>query len=298
MGIDGDVVLFPYFQHGKMIRVNKGFGQPRSSYTQRKRASRSRKEACMVLGEENVGRGRQKGRKELVAQSYWTLCDPMDCCPPGSSVHGILQARILEWVAISSSRGSPRPRDRTHVSCTAGRFFTIWATREAEEDKRNSNLKNSSRGFFLQPNGSPDWYFQPWPLPRTLDEDLNGFTDISNELAQKRVLDSTFPHPYWLLFQAPRLRKGQYNPLGYLNQKSRDIPGSLSFIFLRAFNATFTMHPNPFSSPHLYFYNSTTIKSGPPWISVLPLWYPPWSQTCSLFTNPPVTFLKICVCMC
>ena len=70
MGIDGDVVLFPYFQHGKMIRVNKGFGQPRSSYIQRKRASRSRKEACMVLGEENVGRGRQKGRKELVAQSY------------------------------------------------------------------------------------------------------------------------------------------------------------------------------------------------------------------------------------
>ena len=69
MGIDGNVVLLPYFQHGKMIRVNKDFGQPRSSYIQRKRASRSRKEACMVL-EENVGRGRQKGRKELVAQSY------------------------------------------------------------------------------------------------------------------------------------------------------------------------------------------------------------------------------------
>ena len=45
-----------------------------------------------------------------VAQSYPTLCDPMDCCLPGSSVHGILQARILEWVAISFSRGSANPK--------------------------------------------------------------------------------------------------------------------------------------------------------------------------------------------
>ena len=59
-----------------------------------------------------------------VVQSCPTLCDPMDCSPPGSSVHGILQARILEWVAISFSRGSSQPRDRTQVSHTAGRFFT------------------------------------------------------------------------------------------------------------------------------------------------------------------------------
>ena len=51
------------------------------------------------------------------------LCSPMDHSPPGSSVHGILQARILEWVAISSSRGSSGPRDQTPVSCIAGRFF-------------------------------------------------------------------------------------------------------------------------------------------------------------------------------
>ena len=56
---------------------------------------------------------------------------PMDCSPPGSSVHEIFQARILEWVAISFSRGSSQPRDQTQVSCTAGRFFTKWATREA-----------------------------------------------------------------------------------------------------------------------------------------------------------------------
>ena len=57
----------------------------------------------------------------------------MDCSPPGSPVLGILQARILEWVAISFSSGSSRPRNRTWVSCTAGRFFTNWATREASE---------------------------------------------------------------------------------------------------------------------------------------------------------------------
>ena len=58
-------------------------------------------------------------------------CDPIDCNLPGSSVHGILQARMLEWVAISFSRGSSQPRNRTQVSYTAGRFFTDWATREA-----------------------------------------------------------------------------------------------------------------------------------------------------------------------
>ena len=52
----------------------------------------------------------------------------MDYSPPGSSVHEIFQSRILEWVAISFSRGSSQPRDWTRVSCTAGRFFTDWAT--------------------------------------------------------------------------------------------------------------------------------------------------------------------------
>ena len=68
--------------------------------------------------------------KVLAAQSCPTLCDPMDWRPPGSSVHGILQARILERVAIISSRGSSRPRGWTQLSHIAGRFFTIWATRE------------------------------------------------------------------------------------------------------------------------------------------------------------------------
>ena len=68
--------------------------------------------------------------KALVAQSCQSLCDSMDCSPTGSSVHGILQARILEWVAIPFSRGSSRPKDQTQVSCTEGRFFAVWATRK------------------------------------------------------------------------------------------------------------------------------------------------------------------------
>ena len=63
-------------------------------------------------------------RECSVAKSCLTLRDPMDCSPPGSSVHGISQAKALEWAAISFSRGSSRPRDRFLVSYTAGRFFT------------------------------------------------------------------------------------------------------------------------------------------------------------------------------
>ena len=69
-----------------------------------------------------------KGRVSEVAQLCPTLCDPVDCSPPGSSIHGIFQARVLGWVAISFSRGSSWPRARTGVSHTAGR---LWATREA-----------------------------------------------------------------------------------------------------------------------------------------------------------------------
>ena len=68
--------------------------------------------------------------KVLAAQLCPTLCDPVDCNPPGSFVHRILQAMILERVAISFSRGSSQPRDRTWVSCIASRLFTIWATRK------------------------------------------------------------------------------------------------------------------------------------------------------------------------
>ena len=67
----------------------------------------------------------------FVTQSCPALWNLIDCSPPGSSDHGILQARILEWIAISFSRASSQPRDQTRVSCIAGWFFTVWAAREA-----------------------------------------------------------------------------------------------------------------------------------------------------------------------
>ena len=66
----------------------------------------------------------------LVTQVYLSLWDLMDCSLPSSSVHGILQARILEWVAIPFTRESSQTRNRTQVSQIVGGFFTVWATRE------------------------------------------------------------------------------------------------------------------------------------------------------------------------
>ena len=68
----------------------------------------------------------------LIAQSCPALCNSMDCGLSGSSIHGILQARVLEWVAIPVFRGSSQPKDWTQFSCFAGRFFTVWVTGEAQ----------------------------------------------------------------------------------------------------------------------------------------------------------------------
>ena len=76
------------------------------------------------------------------------ICDPMDCSPPGSLVHGILQARKLEWVAVPLSRGSPQPRDRTWVSCITGRFFTVWASsKDQGAAKRGEGWKQAAVSF-------------------------------------------------------------------------------------------------------------------------------------------------------
>ena len=78
----------------------------------------------------------------LMDQLCLTLWDLMDCSLPGSSVHGILQARKLEWVAIPFSRGSSWPRDWILFSCIASKFFTIWATNQPISIKKKK--KNSS----------------------------------------------------------------------------------------------------------------------------------------------------------
>ena len=98
-------------------------------------------------------------RVSEVAQSCPTLWDPVDCSPPGSSVHGILQARILEWVAISFSRGSSWPRDWTKVSHIAGRRFTIWT-----EGFRGRQMDMTYKGNF-------DGFTKKWTL---MEENTNG----------------------------------------------------------------------------------------------------------------------------
>ena len=91
------------------------------------------------------GRRRKEYKVKVSAtQLCLTLCHRVDYSPPGSSVHGILQARILEWVAISSSRGSSQPEDQTQVSCIAGKLFTIWATRQVPENENYSFKRYSA----------------------------------------------------------------------------------------------------------------------------------------------------------
>ena len=105
------------------------------------------------------------------AQSCPTLCDPMDCSLLGSSVHGILQARILEWVGVFSSKGSSQPRNRTHISCSAGRFFTAepWGKpmkphvpREVASNYCLALYKISLLLFTIGQHRLVDLYLQGW----------------------------------------------------------------------------------------------------------------------------------------
>ena len=92
-------------------------------------------------------RKKEKKKESEVAQSCPTLCDPMDCSLPGSSVHGIFQAIVLEWIAIFCSRGSSWPRYQTQVSCIADRCFTLWATREDTYITPNQGIEHTSPMF-------------------------------------------------------------------------------------------------------------------------------------------------------
>ena len=117
----------------------------------------------------------QKAYKKImwreVAQSCPTLCDPIDCSVPGSSVHGIFQAIVLEWIAISFSRGSSQPRAGTRVPRFVDRRFTVWATREVKVNATPQHLFSST---FLAKTGLPWWNnrnchpgHSPFPLDLT-----------------------------------------------------------------------------------------------------------------------------------
>ena len=110
------------------------------------------------------------------AQSCLTLCNPVDCSPPGSSIHGILQARILEWVAISSSRGSSQLRVQTQVSRIIGRRFNLWATRKGLQSQ--SYGFSSSHVWMWELDGKESWAPKNWcfwtvVLEKTLESPLD-----------------------------------------------------------------------------------------------------------------------------
>ena len=127
-------------------------------------------------------------------------CDPIDCSLPGFSVRGILQARILELVAISFSRVSSQPKNQTEVSCIAGRFFTDWAMREATRIIRN---------YFEQLYGNNmdnleemDRFLQKFNLPRLNREEIeirnNPITSTEIEAVIKNFPKKQKPKARWL----------------------------------------------------------------------------------------------------
>ena len=104
----------------------------------------------------------------------------MDCRLPGSSIHGIFQARVLEWVAIYFSRRSSQPRDPTQVSRIAGRSFTIWATREA---------RSSVYGIFPR---QEYWSGLPFPSPSTPPKKKDIYQMLNSKREELRKIYGIF----------------------------------------------------------------------------------------------------------
>ena len=142
---------------------------------------------------------------------YPTLGDAMDCSPPGSSVHGILQARILEWVAIPYSRRSSWPRNWTQVSSIAGRFFTEWAMWEAQNSSWVS-IKKCPLPIYELPS-----FFKP---PTCSSHDKLQFSERLGTF-------SPFPLWHWALCQhgCPHISPGELLSILEISQESESLGG-------------------------------------------------------------------------
>ena len=127
-----------------------------------------------------------------LTQLCLTLCDPMDCSPPASSVHGILQARILEWVAMPSSRGSSLPKDQTHISCIGRLTLYHWATREALEDEEKGSKRLIDFSKVTQLETSRTRPVPPLCHPQTLSGPGCG-SELSWSLWANPVMSHSFP---------------------------------------------------------------------------------------------------------
>ena len=147
----------------------------------------------------------------------------MDCSQPGSSVHGILQARILEWASISFSRGSSRPRNRTQLSHILGRCFNLWATREALELSIVVHFSYQHQNCFLK-------YIKP--------EHKNWGSTRCSVTTQRRMI--FFP-PSWQHFAHPRGQKDSNRVLGF--------PAAPARTGLNILSETLSQSTSPLQSP-------------------------------------------------
>ena len=143
---------------------------------------------------------------------------PVNCSPPGPSVHGILQARILEWVAISFSRGSSWPRDRTQVSHIVGRCFNLCTTRELQIQVLTSKISGEERmpGWKKKGKEVGEGWLKGWPyrclLPPT---DIQALWDISLGLQRREDWNSALPgiRPDQIQNSSSLPRGGDHSPI-------------------------------------------------------------------------------------
>ena len=126
----------------------------------------------------------------LVVQSCLTLYNPMDSSPPHSSVHGILQARTLEWVVISFSRGSSQPRDQTGVSCIASSFLTVWVPREVQASA--TECVNKTSGAQAETSWDTVTTGKIWEQFFLLRNESSGIIEPDRE-----QIDPTYTHTSW-----------------------------------------------------------------------------------------------------
>ena len=152
----------------------------------------------------------------------WWLCDPMDCGLPGSSVHGILQARILEWVAIPFSRGSSRHRDQIWVSCITGSFFTNLPSKEAQSTHESHSHSVMSSSLW------PHRLYSPWNSPG--QNTGLGSLFLLQGIFPTQGLNPGLPHCRRILYQlshqgSPRILEWVSYPFSSGSSRPRDWTG-------------------------------------------------------------------------
>ena len=233
--------------------------------------------------------------KVLVTQSCPTPCDAMDFSLPGSSVRGIFQARILEWFAISFSRGSSQPRNWTCVPGTAGRFFTNWATTEAQR-----SLKSTCIPWMDFPSTSPK-------IPIFLSLEPSTASIIQHQIepwfglreqeeAKKTPLTTRITHPQQDAHPercvGPGLQPVKATVATLEQVFHTDIQSFTSFLPMCL--PLFIITASGFSSPCLFF-KCVCVSVCPLSFSVCPAGLPSWCLACvSLY----VLVTPLCVCIC